>query len=90
MTTVVRTIKTTYALYRLEYVTCGKQNCKRCPHGPYWYAYVNRAGDNGKIGMGAAPVKFAKYIGKVFRFLPGDRQHVIKTTEHESRTANMW
>jgi hypothetical protein len=25
--------------YRLEMVKCGKQQCKSCPHGPYWYAY---------------------------------------------------
>lgn len=25
--------------YRLETVRCGKQGCRSCPHGPYWYAY---------------------------------------------------
>lgn len=25
--------------YRLETVRCGKEGCKSCPHGPYWYAY---------------------------------------------------
>ena len=25
--------------YRNEYTKCGKPNCKKCPHGPYWYAY---------------------------------------------------
>jgi len=25
----------TYALFR---VPCGKANCRKCPHGPYWYA----------------------------------------------------
>lgn len=25
--------------YRLETVKCGKEGCKSCPHGPYWYAY---------------------------------------------------
>lgn len=25
--------------YRREPVWCGKGACKRCPHGPYWYAY---------------------------------------------------
>lgn len=24
--------------YRQEFVKCGR-NCKKCPHGPYWYAY---------------------------------------------------
>ncbi|MDP9069421.1 MAG: hypothetical protein M3N53_13900 [Actinomycetota bacterium] len=25
--------------YRLETVRCGKDGCRSCPHGPYWYAY---------------------------------------------------
>jgi hypothetical protein len=25
--------------YQLELVRCGKRTCRRCPHGPYWYAY---------------------------------------------------
>lgn len=24
---------------RQRAVKCGKTNCTRCPHGPYWYAY---------------------------------------------------
>lgn len=24
---------------RRRAVKCGKSNCSRCPHGPYWYAY---------------------------------------------------
>jgi hypothetical protein len=24
---------------RQQSVKCGKANCTRCPHGPYWYAY---------------------------------------------------
>jgi len=38
--------------YRLEEVRCGKQNCARCPHGPYWYAYWR---ENGKVR--------SKYLG---------------------------
>lgn len=30
--------------YRLEEVRCGKANCTRCPHGPYWYAYWREDG----------------------------------------------
>ncbi|MGH2721642.1 MAG: hypothetical protein ACRDJO_08570, partial [Actinomycetota bacterium] len=30
--------------YRLERVRCGKENCSRCPHGPYWYAYWREDG----------------------------------------------
>ena len=30
--------------YRLEGVRCGKDGCKSCPHGPYWYAYYREGG----------------------------------------------
>ena len=44
--------------YRLETVKCGKEGCRTCPHGPYWYAYY-REGDKLK----------SRYIG---RELPAD------------------
>ncbi len=30
--------------FRYETVRCGKPNCSRCPHGPYWYAYWKDGG----------------------------------------------
>lgn len=30
--------------FRYETVRCGKANCTRCPHGPYWYAYWKESG----------------------------------------------
>ncbi len=42
--------------YRLEKVRCGKKGCKKCPHGPYWYAYWK---ENGKTK--------SKYIGKTLK-----------------------
>ncbi len=39
--------------YRLEWIYCGKE-CKKCPHGPYWYCYWK---EDGKTRT--------KYIGKV-------------------------
>ncbi len=30
--------------YRQERVRCGRTNCTRCPHGPYWYAYWREGG----------------------------------------------
>lgn len=30
--------------FRYETVRCGKANCTRCPHGPYWYAYWKENG----------------------------------------------
>lgn len=41
--------------FELRAVPCGKKNCMRCPHGPYWYEFLRLR--DGRI------VK--KYIGKV-------------------------
>ena len=30
--------------FRYETVRCGKSNCTRCPHGPYWYVYWKEGG----------------------------------------------
>ena len=30
--------------YRQEWVRCGRDNCSKCPHGPYWYAYWREDG----------------------------------------------
>ncbi|HVL80484.1 MAG TPA: hypothetical protein VM840_02695 [Actinomycetota bacterium] len=30
--------------FRQETVRCGKQSCRTCPHGPYWYAYWREGG----------------------------------------------
>ncbi len=40
--------------FRYETVRCGKANCTRCPHGPYWYAYWK---ENGRTR--------SRYIGRV-------------------------
>jgi hypothetical protein len=39
--------------YRQEHVRCGRKNCTRCPHGPYWYAYWR---EDGRVR--------SRYIGK--------------------------
>jgi hypothetical protein len=39
--------------YRQEPVRCGRKNCTRCPHGPYWYAYWR---EDGRLR--------SRYIGK--------------------------
>ncbi len=44
--------------YRQEYVRCGKERCRSCPHGPYWYAYWKERGRTR-----------SRYIG---RHLPGE------------------
>lgn len=30
--------------FRQQAVKCGRDNCSRCPHGPYWYAYWREGG----------------------------------------------
>jgi hypothetical protein len=39
---------------RRQWVRCGKENCTRCPHGPYWYAYWREAGR-----------RRSRYVGKL-------------------------
>lgn len=46
------------ARYRQEHVRCGKPRCRRCPHGPYWYAYYREGGRTRR-----------QYVG---RYLPGE------------------
>ncbi|MGH9039760.1 MAG: hypothetical protein ACRDZ3_05975 [Acidimicrobiia bacterium] len=43
--------------FRLENVRCGKANCTRCPHGPYWYAYWREDGKVKKRYLGTAKAK---------------------------------
>jgi hypothetical protein len=39
---------------RQQHVRCGKPNCGRCPHGPYWYAYWREDGR-----------RKSRYVGKL-------------------------
>jgi len=39
---------------RAQSVRCGKPNCTRCPHGPYWYAYWTEGGR-----------RRSRYVGKL-------------------------
>ncbi len=56
---------------RLQHVKCGKQNCTRCPHGPYWYAYWTEDGR-----------RRSRYVGKLEeealspRLRPAEEQQV--------------
>lgn len=40
--------------YELRRIDCGKDNCTKCPHGPYWYQLMRTR--HGK--------KITRYIGK--------------------------
>ena len=39
---------------RQHHVRCGKTACRRCPHGPYWYAYWWEGGK-----------RSSRYLGKL-------------------------
>jgi len=39
---------------RSQLVKCGKGNCTKCPHGPYWYAYWREGGK-----------RRSRYVGKL-------------------------
>lgn len=72
--------------FRSEYVRCGKDGCKGCPHGPYWYGY-HREGSRVK----------KRYIGKedprTRRAEPGRTADTISKDPREamfsSRTASL-
>lgn len=53
--------------FRYETVRCGKANCTRCPHGPYWYAYWK---ENGRTR--------SRYIG---RTLPEKARQVYEAKQ---------
>jgi hypothetical protein len=48
-------------------IRCGKQNCGRCPHGPYWYAYWREDGR-----------RRSRYIGRL-QDITGDRDSAYQT-----------
>ena len=66
----VSIMRTTYATYVLQKIYCGKETCTKCPHGPYWYAFILIRRIN-KEGVEIIR-QVAKYIGKDFHLLPGD------------------
>ena len=51
--------------YELTAVTCGKANCGKCPHGPYWYV---------RIPIGGRKT-ITRYIGKQWHAWDGTAQH---------------
>lgn len=60
--------------YRQEHVNCGKDRCRSCPHGPYWYAYWKEDGRTR-----------SRYIG---RHLPGESpEPVVPDLPERSRSS---
>ncbi len=58
---VVESFRTKNATYELQEVYCGKETCRKCPHGPYWYVKF-RVKDR----------IITKYIGKQLNLVSGD------------------
>ena len=48
--------------FRYETVRCGKPNCTRCPHGPYWYAYWKENGRTRSRYVGSSLPQRAKDV----------------------------
>ena len=46
-------VNTKKVSYRKKDIKCGKESCRSCPHGPYWYAEWSENG-----------VRKSKYLGK--------------------------
>jgi len=66
----IEVMRTTYATYIRQKIYCGKETCTKCPHGPYWYAFILIRKINADGTEQTRQV--AKYIGKDFKMLPGD------------------
>lgn len=41
-------------VYQLRDILCGKKTCRKCPHGPYWYAVITITGKKPAV----------RYVGK--------------------------
>jgi hypothetical protein len=74
---IVKVVCTQYATYRSEMRECGKPNCKRCPHGPYWYAYIRIPGKTNPDGSKDMSKIKAIYIGKEFKYLKNDQKNIV-------------
>ena len=53
--------------FRQQRVRCGKDNCTRCPHGPYWYAYFRDDGKLCKVYVGKDPDNAAAKVRRATR-----------------------
>ena len=61
---------------REEYVKCGKSDCSRCKHGPYYYAYWKD--DSGKLKK--------KYIGKYHPSIDKHKSSDMDTATNDTLT----
>jgi hypothetical protein len=77
-TEVVLSEKHRNKLFVLEWRSCSKSNCKKCPHGPYVYAYQR---DGGYF----PPM----YIGTRFSRLPVQIREKFRVAHEEARAERM-
>jgi len=78
---IMLTIKTKYAVYKLEKIPCGKIDCGKCPHGPYWYGYYNVPGRPKKRHVGKTKKSIRVYIGRRFKLLHNDPGEIVDAPE---------
>ena len=60
---VVQSIRDGAWTLQQEFVPCGKRNCSRCPHGPYWYGYIWAGGKKRAIYIGKDLMSWAMKKG---------------------------
>lgn len=65
--------------YRRQYVKCGRIVCKKCPHGPYWYAYQKSRGRLLKTYIGRELPE--RVIDHVKRLFPELADHLLRYTD---------
>lgn len=71
---VVRSFTDGGLTYRLERVFCGKRNCHKCPHGPYWYVYGRRGGK-----------PWCRYIGKSLANMSEKKGDELRSVSEEQK-----
>lgn len=74
--------------FRLQYIRCGKRNCGRCPHGPYWYAFWSEGGRTRSRYIGKVDPRVAQPASSDAR--PGElKRHHLWDAILSARTATM-
>lgn len=81
----IQTIRDGGVVLRLVKVRCGKINCTKCPHGPYWYAYYWRSGKWREIYIGRNLVKgmIAKHMASNERLARLEEIEALTEESHD-------
>jgi hypothetical protein len=85
----IREILREYGLnFYIKYVDCGKERCRRCPHGPYLYASRREGKKVRSVYLGRADAsilaKRNKIVAKVLK-LVDEYERSSKNLEEEFR-----